>query len=359
MRNQWFNKLEFPIIQGGMGVGISLGNLAGHVMKAGCMGVISAAHPGYKRADFRQDSVKANCMAIHDEVNKARTLSQGKGLLGMNIMCASRDYAHYVKASIEAGVDAIISGAGLPLDLPKLAEKTSVLLAPIVSSAKAAQLICKAWFKRYQRIPDFMVIEGSLAGGHLGFKKQDLLDNTCQPLEDILQEVKAVIAPFEKEMKQTIPLFVAGGIIAGQDIAKYLKAGASGVQMGTRFIATEECDADPFFKRQILACRPEDIRIVHSPSGFPGRALANQFFRNNPEDKRISMKKCLLCLTPCTPENTPYCISEALIQSVKGNVDHGVVFVGARAGEVSDCLSVADLIQRLRYETNLAMEGLL
>lgn len=349
--------LSVPVIQGGMGVGVSLSNLAGHVMREGAMGVISAAHPGYRKENFRQDSLNANKEAIMEEVQKAREVSEGKGLLGINIMVASKDYIEYVKQAVKAKVDAIISGAGLPLDLPSLVEDKSILLAPIVSSGKAMKLICKMWDRRHEATPDFVVIEGSEAGGHLGFKKEDLIDNTCEPLEKILEDVQVELQEYRKKYNKEIPVFVAGGIYTGEDIAKFIKLGANGVQMGTRFIATEECDAHPSFKQAIVDCTESDIEIVQSPTGFPGRGIMNDFMRKNKERGNISIKKCLNCLTPCTPIDTPYCISEALIQSVQGNLNNGLLFVGSNAHRIKEMTNVHALIQSLVQQANGALEG--
>lgn len=343
--------LSFPLIQGGMGVGVSLSNLAGAVMSEGCMGVISAAHPGYRKDYFRTESLKANCEAIMEEVKKAKDIACGKGLLGINIMAASKDYVEYVKAAVMAKVDAIISGAGLPLDLPKYVDDESILLAPIVSSGKAARLICKVWDKRHQAAPDFVVIEGSEAGGHLGFKKEDLIDDTCESIEKIYEDVKAELKPYQEKYEKDIPVFVAGGIFTGEDIAHYLQLGADGVQMGTRFIATNECDADIAFKQAVVDASEDTIEIVQSPTGFPGRGIMNDFMRKNKERGNITIRKCLNCLTPCTPEDTPYCISEALIQSAKGNINNGLVFVGSNASRVDKIVSVKELIDELKAST--------
>lgn len=349
--------LEVPIIQGGMGVGISLSNLAGSVMKEGAMGVISAAHPGYAKDNFRQDSKQANCDAILEEVQKARTISNGKGLLGINIMVASRDYAAYVKAAVQAKVDAIISGAGLPLELPSLVSDSSILLAPIVSSGKAMRLLAKMWDRRHNATPDFVVVEGSEAGGHLGFKKEDLVDGVCQPLDEILKEVQEELNPYREKYEKEIPVFVAGGVYDGKDIAHYIQQGANGVQMGTRFIATQECDASEDFKQAVINCTKEDIKIVQSPTGFPGRGLWNSFMKNNKERGNVCIKNCLNCMLPCTPSDTPYCISEALIQSVKGNLNHGLVFVGSNAWRIQEMTTVKQLIQELLTQTNQVLEG--
>ncbi|MFV0379806.1 MAG: NAD(P)H-dependent flavin oxidoreductase [Anaerorhabdus sp.] len=342
--------LPFPIIQGGMGVGVSLSSLAGNVMKQGCMGVISAAHPGYRASNFRQDSITANVQAILEESKKAREISGGKGLLAINIMAASKDYITYVKAAVRAKIDAIISGAGLPLDLPSYVEDNSILLAPIVSSGKAAKLICRAWDKRHNKIPDFIVIESSEAGGHLGFKKDDLLEGKCELLDVIFHDVKKEILPFEEKYQKQIPIILAGGIFDGKDIANALKLGASGVQMGTRFIATNECDVAQEFKDMVINCKKEDIAIVNSPTGFPGRAIMNKFMKVRQNSENISVKSCLNCLTPCNPSFTPYCISEALIQAAKGNVDHGLVFVGSNAYRVNKMVSVKELIEELIFD---------
>lgn len=349
-------ELKIPIIQGGMGVGVSLSNLAGNVMKQDCMGVISAAHPGYRKETFRKDSMQANCDAILEEVQKARAISEGKGLLGVNIMVASKDYAHYVKAAIKAKVDAIISGAGLPLELPALAEGSKVLLAPIVSSGKAMKLIAKMWDRRHNATPDFVVVEGSEAGGHLGFKKDDLENGSCESLEIILQDVQNELHPYREKYGKSIPVFVAGGIFTGEDIAKYINLGADGVQIGTRFIATEECDADIEFKNAVINAKKEDIEIVQSPTGFPGRGIMNDFMRRNKERGNVCIKNCLNCMIPCTPTDTPYCISEALIQSAQGNLNNGLIFVGSNAWRIDKMTTVKTLIDELVQQANQALE---
>ena len=298
--------------------------------KCGGMGVISAAHPGYNFEGFRKNPTAASCRAIKYHIQRAKEIAEGKGLIGVNIMVAGNGYEDLVKASVEGGCDAIISGAGLPLDLPKYA-KGKALLAPIVSSGKAARLIAKVWEKRYQCTPDFVVIEGSEAGGHLGFKKADLLAGTCQKLEDILEDVKKELAPFQEKFKKSIPIFVAGGIDCGKKIAEFIKRGATGVQIATPFIATYECDASQEFKDMVINATADDIELVKN--------------RGN-----ICMKSCLDCMIPCNPSDTPYCISEALIQSVSGNVDNGLVFVGTQAADIHRMKHVHELIQELMQE---------
>lgn len=341
--------LEFPLIQGGMGVGVSLGRLAGSVMKEGCMGVISCAHPGYYKENFLKKNRECNLSAIKEQVDIARSISNGKGLLGVNIMVAGTDYAHIVKESIKSGVDAIISGAGLPLDLPSYKEeKDDVLLAPIVSSAKAANLICKVWDKRYNYIPDFMVVESSEAGGHLGFKLDDLVNKTCESLESIIKTVREIIKPFEEKYNYRIPIFAAGGIFDGKDMKEAMSHGADGVQVGTRFIATHECDAADGFKEMIVDCKKEDLGLVKSPSGFPGRGIRNSFIKNTEAIGNISVKTCVNCIKPCNPKDTPYCITTALVNSAKGDKENGLFFAGTNAYRIDKIVSVEELIDEFK-----------
>lgn len=338
--------LQVPIIQGGMGVAVSLGNLAGHVMREGGMGVISAAHPGFREPDFMTNNVAANLRAIHQEILKARAISDGKGLLGVNVMTASRAYKEICTQLAKEPIDVLISGAGMPVDLPAFVEGSEVMLAPIVSSGKAARLICTVWDKRYNRIPDFIVIEGPLAGGHLGFGKEDLKTHTEASLESILIDVKREVEGFEIKYQRKIPLVAAGGIYTHEDIESILGKGADAVQMATRFIGTYECDAAPEYKQAFIDCVQSDIGITVSPVGLPGRAIINEFVRGlDGENHRIS--KCVACLTPCNPAATPYCITEALIQAVKGNVNEGLIFTGANGYRINEIVTVRQLMHEL------------
>lgn len=343
-------ELEVPIIQGGMGVGVSLSNLAGHVMKEGAMGCISAAHPGYNDPDFKTNSRICNVKALYHHAQKAREIANGKGLLAVNIMFASRDYETYVKASVDAGYDAIISGAGLPLSLPEYTKGHDILIAPIVSSSRACKLILKSWDSHYQCTADFIVIEGCKAGGHLGFRQKDLENNTCQSLEDILRETLEVLKMYEEKYQRKIPVFVAGGIYESKDIVHFMNLGASGVQMGTRFIATEECDASLVFKQKLIDSRKEEIVLVKSPAGFPGRAINNTYMKSIKEKPNQKVSHCYGCLKTCNPMNTPYCITKALIEAVKGNEEEGLFFTGENGYRIDKIITVKELIDELRKE---------
>lgn len=344
--------IQIPIIQGGMGVGVSLGNLSGHVAKCGGMGVISTAHPGYREEDFIKNTTEANRRALDKEIRKAKEIANGNGMVAVNVMAAITDYEEMIKQAVESGVDAIISGAGLPLALPKYVVGKDIALAPIVSSGRVATLICRTWDKKFKVAPDFIVIEGSEAGGHLGFDKEELLNHTTIKLEDIVPEVLAAIKPYEEKYNRQIPVFVAGGVFNGHDIRKFLDLGVAGVQMATRFIATHECDASDIYKDMFVNCKQEDIVIVKSPVGMPGRAMRTKLIDKLEDGQTIPIKRCFNCLKPCDPKTTSYCISMALIYAVRGDIDEGLVFCGSSAYRIDKIVHVSELIDELMKECN-------
>lgn len=335
---------KLPIIQGGMGVGVSLSNLAGNVAKYGAIGVISAAHPGYLEKDFEKNTLQANLRALKNHIRKAKDISNN-GIIGVNIMVAMKNYKELVEASIEGGADLIISGAGLPLKLPEYTKNSEIKILPIVSSSKATKLILSYWKKHYNRIADGIIVEGPEAGGHLGFKA-DTLDNDIIKFDDNVKDIIETVKKLEFEYKKEIPVIVAGGVFDSNDIKKYMELGAKGVQIGSRFVATYECDVDMKFKEAYLNCNKSDIKIVKSPVGMPGRAINNEFLRKiNNETNKIS--KCYNCLVPCNPSTTPYCISEALINAARGDINNGLVFCGANAYRINKIMSVKDLLDEL------------
>ena len=340
--------LDVPIIQGGMGVCISLGNLAGNVALNGGMGVISTAHPGYRADDFEKNPLEANKRELANEIKKAKEIAKGKGMVAINAMVAITDYAALVEVAVKSKIDAIISGAGLPMNLPSFVQGTKVKIAPIVSSGKAAKLICKTWDRKFKVAPDFVVIEGSEAGGHLGFHKEDVLNKTTAKLVDIFKEVKETVQPFVEKYQKDIPIFVAGGVYDSEDIQKYLDLGADGVQMATRFICTEECDADIKYKQAFINAKKGDIEIVKSPVGMPGRAIMTKLTKRLKQDERIPVKRCYNCLIPCDVKTTPYCISGALINAAKGNLDEGLVFSGSNGYRNDKIISVKELMDELK-----------
>ena len=333
---------RIPVIQGGMGVGISLSGLAGSVAACGGVGVISTAQIGYRDSEFEKDPIKTNLRVIGEEIQKARKIAKG-GILGVNIMVATKQYAEYVKAAVKAGIDLIISGAGLPMELPKLVAGSKTKIAPIVSTVKAARVICRFWDHHYQRMPDLVVIEGPKAGGHLGFSRKQLEEFTPvtydQEIRGILAEVKKYADKYGKE----IPVVVAGGIFTREDMLHAMELGADGVQMGTRFVTTWECDASESYKQTYLHAKKEDIVIVDSPVGMPGRAIRNRFLEEK-ESRRESIKKCYQCIATCNPANTPYCITRALVHAAKGETDDALLFCGENAWRCEKMEHVADIM---------------
>lgn len=344
---------KYPIIQGGMGVGVSGYRLAGNVAKEGGIGIISTADIGYRESDFETNPVEANLRAIDKEIDEARKISPD-GILGINIMCALNNYAEMVREVVKKGIDLIISGAGLPKELPEFVKGTKTKIAPIISSARAAKLITKLWRTKHNYVPDMIVIEGPEAGGHLGFKLEELQEEKKPKLEDITKEVIEEMKKVEEETGKKIPVIVAGGIFDGKDIAKFLKLGASGVQMATRFVTTKECDAAEEFKKAYINSKKEDIEIVSSPVGMPGRAIRNTFIEKVKQE-RPKITKCLKCIQTCDVKTTPYCITRALINAVKGNMENALIFCGSNAYRLKEIVSVHELMQELVQETKQCM----
>ena len=337
---------RIPVIQGGMGVGISLSGLAGSVAACGGVGVISTAQIGYRDPEFEKDPIKTYLRVIGEEIQKAREIAKG-GILGVNIMVATKQYAEYVKAAVKAGIALIISGAGLPMELPKLVAGSKTKIAPIVSTVKAARVICRFWDHHYQRMPDLVVIEGPKAGGHLGFSRKQLEEFTPvtydQEIRGILAEVKKYADKYGKE----IPVVVAGGIFTREDMLHAMELGADGVQMGTRFVTTWECDASEAYKQTYLHAKKEDIVIVKSPVGMPGRAILNTFQKKVRAGEKIPLSPCHGCLHKCNPAEIPYCITDALIHAAKGEVEDALLFCGANAYKATKIETVEEVIQDL------------
>ncbi len=337
---------KYPIIQGGMGVGVSMHRLAGTVSKEGGIGVISTADIGYQEPDFNENPMAANLRAIGKEIKKAREIAGEDKILGVNVMVALRNYAEIVKECVKQKIDLIISGAGIPKDLPEYVKGTKTKIAPIVSSLRCCKLIVEHWKKKYDYTPDMIVIEGPEAGGHLGFKESELISEDVPKLEDITTDVVDYIKDVEKETGKEIPVVAAGGIWDGKDIKKFLSLGASGVQMATRFVATDECDAAQEFKEAYVNAKEEDIKIIHSPVGMPGRAINNTFIQKE-ETHKSKIDKCYGCIKTCNVKDAPYCITKALINSVKGNIENGLVFCGSNVYKIKEIVSVHNLMQEL------------
>ncbi|MFV0344355.1 MAG: NAD(P)H-dependent flavin oxidoreductase [Anaerocolumna sp.] len=334
--------VKLPIIQGGMGVGISLSSLAGTVSSYGGVGVISTAQIGFSEADYDKNPLEANLRMIGEHIKKARKLAPN-GILGVNIMVATQHYAKYVKEAIKNGIDIIISGAGLPTELPELARNSKTKLIPIVSSLKAAKIIYKLWDRKDNIAPDALIIEGHKAGGHLGFTYEQLESPDYEAYEKEIIEIVHLTKEYEEKYGKEIPVIMAGGIVDKEDVKYYSDLGIKGIQVATKFVTTIECDAHINYKNAYINSQKEDIMIVKSPVGMPGRAIRNQFAKRVLED-RIPVKRCHNCIKGCIPAETPYCITDALVNAAKGNMEEALIFCGAKAYEEREIRTVKEVL---------------
>ncbi len=353
-----------PVIQGGMGVGISLSSLAGAAAKAGGIGIISTAQIGFRELDFVKNPLEANLRAIGQEMKKAREIAP-EGIIGFNIMVATKNYASYVKKAVKAGADLIISGAGLPVSLPEYvteaAEEAGIILktkiAPIVSTVKSAMVICKLWDRKYHRVPDLVVIEGPLAGGHLGFSREHLeelgvdtedVDQTYKQAEydEEIRGILRIVKEYGDKYNKVIPVVTAGGIYTHEDVLHQLSLGADGVQVATRFVTTVECDAPEEFKQAYIHAKKEDVVITKSPVGMPGRAIMNPFLKEVGKTP-FRLEHCYQCLEKCDKTTIPYCITKALVNSAEGRTDEGLVFCGSNAYRAERIETVEEVMKDL------------
>ena len=322
-------EIKTPVIQGGMGVGISLSGLASAVANEGGVGVISCAGLGLLYPKEKGTYPEKCINGLKEEIRKAR--AKTKGIIGVNVMVALSNYADMVRTAIEEKIDVVFSGAGLPLDLPSyLTPESTTKLVPIVSSSRAAKIICDKWQKNYNYLPDAIVVEGPKAGGHLGFKK---------------------------EQKQ-IPVIAAGGISTGEDIAHFMELGAAGVQMGSIFVTTQECDASETFKEVYIHSKSEDVLIIESPVGMPGRAIDGEFIHNVNSGLERPKSCSFHCIKTCDYTKSPYCIIKALYNAAKGNMKKGYAFAGSNAFLAEKISSVKEVMSTLEREFFLATHKL-
>ncbi len=351
--NSLFSKLfigdiavDIPIVQGGMGVDVSSCGLAAAVSNAGGLGVVAAVGASQHCENTQLGYAERSYQGLRRILRKTRELTDRP--FGVNIMYALSDYDELVRAAVDENAAVIISGAGLPLHLPRLVGASPVKLVPVVSSGRAASIICRTWWKKYRRIPDAVIVEGTAAGGHLGFSYEEL--GNPRSLGEIVVEVVEYARTVELEHGCRIPVIAAGGIFTGADIAAILKSGASGVQMGTRFVCTDECDADRRFKEMYVKSTESDIVIIKSPVGMPLRVLRNKFVEDLLRDGRKPFCCTYHCLKTCVPGKSPYCIANALNIAARGNVDDGLVTCGANAYRVKEIVPVRRLLSELVEE---------
>jgi nitronate monooxygenase len=344
--------VKYPIIQGGMGVAISLSKLAAAVANQGGIGVISAAAIGMTEPGFERNFRKANQTALRKHIRLARDNSDG--VIGVNLMVALSDYDDLLRVAIEEKADVVFLGAGLPLKMPDFViekgfENIHTKFIPKVSGAKAAKLIFQYWASKFGHVPDAVVVEGPKAGGHLGFKKAQLTDGQVD-LADLITETVNEVKVFEEKFNRKIPVIAAGGIYTGADMHKIMQSGASGVKLGTRFVTTHECDADIEFKNSYINSKQEDITLVDSPVGLPGRVIDSDFVHRMKNGETKPFKCPWKCLKSCNFKEVPYCISEILHNSATGNLHEGFAFAGTNAYKATKIQSVKDVFAELVSE---------
>jgi nitronate monooxygenase len=350
-------EVRLPIIQGGMGVGVSRSGLASAVAKAGGIGVIASVGLGALTRGLAHDFMSANSEVLGEEVKRAKQASRGP--IGVNVMSAVSDSARLIETAVASRADVLFLGAGLPRlphSVARALDELPTRFAVIVSSLRATKLIFRFWAKRYAAVPDAVVVEGPMAGGHLGFRKEHLSD-PGHSLEAILPAIVAEAARMEMDYGKSIPVIAAGGIFTGCDIYRMFSLGAQGVQMGTRFAATVESDASDEFKQAYVSSSKEGIAIIDSPVGLPGRAIRNRFT----EDAALGLKRPFVCpykcLTACDPGTAPYCIAGALVRAMRGDLENGFAFAGANAWRVDRVMTVNELITSLVSEFEMCAQA--
>ncbi|MDR2628255.1 MAG: nitronate monooxygenase [Dysgonamonadaceae bacterium] len=342
-------EIKLPIVQGGMGVGVSLSGLASAVANEGGIGVISCAGVGLVHTGHG-NFIQNNIWGLKEELRLAR--EKTNGVIGVNIMVALSDYGDMARTAIEEQADVIFSGAGLPLDLPSYRTANSnTKLVPIVSSARAARIICDKWYANYGYLPDAIVVEGPKAGGHLGFKREQLNDERYS-LEQILPEVIQTAATY-REIK-TMPVIAAGGISSGGDMYRFISMGASAVQLGSLFVTTRECDAAEAFKQVYIDAGEEDIMIINSPVGMPGRAIRGEFLERVAAGREVPENCPVHCIKTCDYTKSPYCIMKALFNAARGDMKKGYAFAGVNAHLAQKISSVKEVISKLKEEFAVA-----
>ena len=347
-------KIRLPIIQGGMGVRVSTSSLVSAVSNEGALGVIAAVGLGEELEIKGLSYPERSCVSFTQSIRHTR--SKTKNPFGVNIMCVLTNYEDLVNAAQNESVDVIISGAGLPLRLPSLIKNNKTKLIPIVSSARAASIICSTWQRRYKRLPDALIVEGPLAGGHLGYSLEELEDKENFSLENIFTKVLTVAQGYRNGSTK-IPVIAAGGIFDGNDIAKFIRLGASGVQMGTRFVCTHECDVAQEYKEAYLAAKQEDILIIQSPVGLPGRVICNEFVKRIVRGERMDFDCQYHCLYTCDPKKVNYCIAKALLNASRGQMEKGFAMCGSNAYRIERIVSVKELISELALQTKASLRA--
>ena len=352
-------EIKIPIIQGGMGVRVSTAPLAAAAANCGIAGTIASVGLPLDTPENRKNVPKSSREHLEQEIRRARELSDG--VIGVNIMVALSNYEDLVRTCVKAKADYIISGAGMPISLPEFTEGSDIKLIPIVASARGTQLILKTWKRRYNKSPDALVVEGPMAGGHLaGYSLEKLIefgnDLPGMPLlENDFKEILTVANEYGEANGVKIPVIAAGGVFDGKDMAKFIKMGAGGVQMATRFVATCECSADQKFKDAYINAKAEDVVHIQSPVGMPAKAIRTKFIEDILRGERKSFTCNYRCLRTCDPSTVQYCIAKALINAVEGDIDNAVVLAGDNVTRIDKIIPVRELVESIVTEANAAL----
>lgn len=345
--------VKTPIIQGGMGIGVSLSKLAAAVANEGGIGVISSVGIGMTEPNYKRNIKKSNELVLRQEISRAIKYSKGAGgAIGVNIMMALTDYEDLLNISISENADVVFIGAGLPLNMPKGLKDSKTKFIPKVSSPRAAKIIFNHWMNKYGVVPDAVAVEGHLCGGHIGFKKNDIINNTAKSLSSLVKKTAKEMDVFEQKLGIEIPIIAAGGIYSGADVYNIMKDGAKAVKMGTRFVTTTECDVAKEFKMNYINCKKEDIVIIDSPVGLPGRVIANDYIKEIQQGQQKPINCSWKCLKYCDFRKVKFCIAEALLNAARGDFKNGFSFAGTNAYRNKEIISVKETIRQITQEFN-------
>ena len=339
-------EVPMPVIQAGMGVQVAKADLAAAVARAGGIGCISSVGLGTIEAsqnDYTADSKKN----LITQIRKAKELAP-EGILGVNVMVALSNYDSVVQTCVEEKVDVIISGAGLPIPLPGLTKGSGIKLIPVVSSGRAMKVVLKSWHRRYQVIPDAVIIEGPLCGGHMGFSREQVIHPELMPIQQILREVKIELAPFEAEYGRKVPILGAENVVDANDVIEKINMGFDGVHVGTKFICTEESGLDIKSKEVYVNAKAEDVVVLRSPLGLPVKVLRTPLVEKLLNDEKIPFGCPFRCLRACEASEAKFCIADALLNTLYGDTENGLFMVGSGIGRVNDIIPAEEFFEPLK-----------
>ncbi|MBD3379607.1 MAG: nitronate monooxygenase [Candidatus Omnitrophica bacterium] len=354
-------EIKVPIIQGGMGVRVSTAPLAAAVAECGAAGTIASVGLPPDTPENRADVPKSSREHLKKQIRQARSLTDG--VIGVNIMVALSNYEDMVRTAAGEGADFIISGAGLPVSMPEFAEGSETRLIPLIASARGLKVLLRTWERRYKRLPDAVIVEGPLSGGHIaGYSLEELKDpghkmRKDNVLEKALQDVIELVGEYGKRFNKHIPVIAAGGVFDGKDMARFFRLGAEGVQIGTRFVATDECSVAEEFKQLYLASGEKDLVFVQSPVGMPARVIKTKFLEDVLRGEKKDFNCNYRCLRTCDPSTVQFCIAKALIDAAEGDIDNAIVLAGANIERVTRIMPVRELISEIMAEAGEALQA--